>query len=81
MIGVGISEGNLVLMKKTGVATDGQTVVALTENGNTLKRLYYENGNPVLYAENSRYTEKQHIIRPKELTIQGVVLKVIKDII
>ena len=33
-----------------------QVVVALTEEGNTLKRLHYENGKPVLYAENSSYT-------------------------
>jgi len=33
------------------------------------------------YAENSSYTEKQRVIHPKELTIQGVALKVIKDIV
>lgn len=80
MIDIGVNEGDLVLVKKTGFATDGQIIVALTENGNTLKRLHYENGKPVLYAENSSYTEKQHVIHPKELTIQGVALKVIKDI-
>ncbi len=43
--------------------------------------VHYENGKPVLYAENSNYTEKQRVIHPKELTIQGVALKVIKDIV
>ncbi len=81
MADIGVHAGDLVLVKKTNVATDGQVVVALTEEGNTLKRLHYENGNPVLYAENSSYTEKQRVIHPKELTIQGVALKVIKDIV
>ena len=47
------------------------------------KKRYYldENGKPVLCAENSSYTEKQRVIPPKELTIQGVALKVIKDIV
>ena len=81
MADIGVHAGDLVLVKKTNVANDGQVVVALTEEGNTLKRLHYENGKPVLYAENSSYTEKQRIIRPKKLTIQGVALKVIKDIV
>ena len=81
MADIGVHAGDLVLVKKTNVANDGQVVVALTEEGNTLKRLHYENGKPVLYAENSNYTEKQRIIHPKELTIQGVALKVIKDIV
>ena len=81
MADIGVHAGDLVLVKKTNVATDGQVVVALTEEGNTLKRLHYENGKPVLYAENSSYTEKQRVIHPKELTIQGVALKVIKDIV
>ena len=81
MADIGVHAGDLVLVKKTNVATDGQVIVALTEEGNTLKRLHYENGKPVLYAENSSYTEKQRVIHPKELTIQGVALKVIKDIV
>ena len=81
MVDIGVHAGDLVLVKKTNVANDGQVIVALTEEGNTLKRLHYENGKPVLYAENSSYTEKQRVIHPKELTIQGVALKVIKDIV
>ena len=77
----GIREGDLVLVRKTEDALDGQVVVALTEGGNTLKRLREENGKPVLYAENSTYSEQQRVIHPQELRIQGVALKVIKDIV
>ena len=80
MVDIGVNEGNLVLVKKTMTALDGQVVVALTENGNTLKRLGYENGKPILLAENSTYSEKERVIRPKRLEIQGIALKIIKDI-
>ncbi len=79
MVDVGIEQGDLVLVQKTTVANAGQIVVALTDKGNTLKRLDYENGKPILIAENSSYAEKDRVIRPRELTIQGVALKLIKD--
>ena len=81
MVDIGVNEKDLVLVKKTNEALDGQVVVALTENGNTLKRLSYENGKPILLAENSTYSEKERVIRPKRLEIQGIALKVIKNII
>lgn len=80
MVDIGVNEGDLVLVKKTPGAADGQVVVALTENGNTLKRLRYEDGKPVLYAENKSYPESKRVIRPKRLEIQGIALKIIKDI-
>lgn len=80
MIDVGVAEGDLVLVRKCEETHDGQIVVALTEDGNTLKRLRYENGRPVLYAENNNYTKKEKRIVPAELHIQGAALKVIKDL-
>ena len=80
MIDAGVEEGDLVLVRKTGDAQDGQIVVALTEEGNTLKRLRYENGRPVLYAENRCYPDSRRIIRPSRLSIQGVAVKVIKNL-
>lgn len=70
----------MILVKKTETANTGDVIVALTERGNTLKRLFWENGKPHLHAENSTYTEEQIDYFPKELTIQGIALKVIKDI-
>ena len=80
MIDLGIEKGDLILVKKTTEASDGQVVVALTEEGNTLKRIRYENGVPVLYAENKSYPESKRVIHPKKLTVQGIALKLIKDI-
>lgn len=78
MVDIGIEKDDLILVKKTETAEDGEVVVALTENGNTLKRLFWENGTPRLHAENKRYKKKD--IYPRTLSIQGVALKVIKNI-
>lgn len=80
MVDIGIDKGDLVLVQKTETADDGKVVVALTEDGNTLKRLFWENGKPRLHAENRTYTEKQRDFYPRELQIQGIALKVIKDV-
>lgn len=80
MVDIGIQKNDLILVKKTCLAEDGDVVVALTENGNTLKRLFWENGHPRLHAENKRYKQKTRDIYPQSLTIQGIALKVIKDI-
>ena len=79
MVDAGVEAGDLILVKNTREAPDGQLVVALTENGNTLKRIFWENGRPRLHAENKSYSAQQRDIYPKELSIQGVALKLIKD--
>ena len=80
MVDLGIEQGDLILVKRKSEASDGQIVVALTEEGNTLKRIRFEDGKPVLYAENHTYTDSKRIIHPKQLFIQGVALKLIKDL-
>lgn len=80
MIDIGIEKDDLILVKKTATAENGEVIVALTEDGNTLKRLLWEDGRPRLHAENKKYKPKNRDIYPKALTIQGVALKVIKDI-
>jgi len=80
MIDIGIDKDDLILVKKACSADDGAVVVALTEKGNTLKRLFWDNGRPRLHAENKKYSKKQQDIYPNELTIQGIALKVIKNI-
>ena len=80
MIDIGIEKDDLILVKKTETAENGAVVVALTEDGNTLKRLFWEDGRPRLHAENKRYKTKYRDIYPQSLTIQGVALKVVKDI-
>ena len=76
MVDIGIEKGDLVLAKRACEAENGAVVVALTEDGNTLKRVFWDDGRPRLHAENKKYKD----IYPRTLTIQGIVLKVIKDI-
>ena len=80
MADIGIDKGDLVLVKKSETANSGDVVVALTEDGNTLKRLFWEDGKPRLHAENSTYSAEMRDLYPRELTVQGIALKVIKDV-
>ena len=80
MVDIGIDEGDLVLVKKAETANSGEVVVALIENETTLKRLFWEDGRPRLHAENKKYSKHRMDIYPSKLEIQGIALKVIKDI-
>ncbi|MCK9186821.1 transcriptional repressor LexA [Candidatus Gracilibacteria bacterium] len=76
MIDAGIVEGDLVLVNIKKQPREGDIVVALIDEGNTLKRLVKENGKFYLKAENKNYKD----IYPKEsLTIQGVVTGLIRQ--
>lgn len=80
MVDIGINEGDLILVKKSENANHGDVIVALTDEGNTLKRLLWIDGKPVLHAENNTYEGEKLNFTPRELIIQGIALKVIKDI-
>ena len=80
MVDIGINEGDLILVKKSENANHGDVIVALTDEGNTLKRLLWIDGKPVLHAENKTYEGEKLNFTPRELIIQGIALKVIKDI-
>ena len=80
MIDIGIEKDDLILIKKSETAESGAVIVALTENGNTLKRIFWENEKPRLHAENKNYSPQNRDFYPNELIIQGIALKVIKNI-
>jgi len=81
MIDIGIDDGDFVLIKRAQEAYDGQVVAALTDDGTTLKRfIKHENGRPWLLAENKAYSKERRELNPSKIEIQGIVLKVIKDI-
>ena len=81
MIGIGIDDGDLVLIKRAQEAHDGQVVAVLTEDGTTLKRLMRrDGGRPWLLAENKSYPKERRELKPDWMEIQGIALKVIKDI-
>lgn len=75
MIDAGIFEGDLVVVDKKRTSKHGDIVVALVDNGNTLKRLIKKDGKTYLKAENQNYKD---IYAENELLIQGVVTALIR---
>lgn len=78
MIDVGINDGDLVLVKQQESAEYNDIVVALVDNEVTLKRYRPDPANRriVLHPENKRMKD----IIVSECMIQGVAIKVIKDL-
>ena len=78
MIDVGINDGDLVLVRQQNEANYNDIVVVLVENEVTLKRFRPdpENKRIILHPENKRMKD----IVVKECKIQGVAIKVIKDL-
>jgi SOS regulatory protein LexA len=69
MVDAGIQEGDMVIFERTKEAKPGQIVVALTEDGYTLKYLRKHGQQLYLEAANDEYPD----IRPVEGEITGVV--------
>lgn len=78
MIDAGISDGDLVLVRRQSDAADGDIVVALVDGAVTLKRMYRDarRRHIVLHPENSSMSD----IIAEYCEIQGVAVKVIKDL-
>jgi repressor LexA len=70
-----ICDGDYVVCEQRATARDGETVVALLDDGEaTLKRLYREHDGVRLQPANAKYTP----IRTRNVNIQGVVVGVIR---
>ena len=78
MINAGIDVVDLVFVRKTFKAYDGDIVVALVEDSTTLKRYYddTENRRIILHPENPKYKDMVF----KDVTVQGVAVKVLKSL-
>ena len=79
MINAGIEENDLVIVRRQSTADYGKIVVAIDENNeNTLKRFMYDKKKkrPYLHPENDKYDD----IYQNEIKIQGVAVKVIKNL-
>lgn len=74
MVNAGILNGDLVLVKEQHNASNGEMVVALIEDGATVKTFYKENGYIRLQPEND-YMDP--IIVP-DVTILGKVIGVFR---
>lgn len=79
MVDAGINNGDLVLIKKQNAAEPGQIVVALIDEDATLKRFYPEPKKKLirLHPENKEMND----IYVEHCIIQGIAVKVLKDII
>ncbi|MFH1284711.1 MAG: transcriptional repressor LexA [Candidatus Peregrinibacteria bacterium] len=75
MIEAGIYEGDLVLVDCKKESQEGDVVVALVDNENTLKRLVRKDRKFYLKAENKNYKDIHPV---SELTVQGVVTALIR---
>jgi len=79
MIDENINDGDIILVKQQGVAENGQKVVALIDNYEaTLKKFYKERGHIRLQPAN-KTIEPIIIKKDREITIQGIVIDVIKN--
>lgn len=71
MVGAGISEGDIVICKKSKIASHGQIVTALIDGETTLKFHLIENGRPLLRAANPEYQDIE--LKPGSMILGHVV--------
>ena len=78
MIGAGINDTDLVIIRKQDYADDGDIVVAFVDSKVTLKRYYKLRDIKAyrLHAENEAYEDK--IV--KDCQVLGVAVKILKDL-
>ena len=77
MVDEHICDGDFVICERRQTARNGETVVALLQDGEaTLKKFYRENGLVRLQPANPNYEP----IYPQQLDIQGVVIGVIRSL-
>ncbi|MCG3129816.1 MAG: LexA repressor [Phycisphaerae bacterium] len=75
MIDEHICEGDFVIVEDRPTVRNGDTVVALADGENTLKKFFREGGRVRLQPANGQYKP----IYPKEVEVQGVVVGVIRQ--
>ncbi len=78
MVNAGIGDADYVVVSKQSSASEGDIVVALVENENTLKRFYTDKTNHkvILHPENEAYKD----IVTDSCIVQGVAKFVIKAV-
>lgn len=72
MINAGIDDGDMLLVKKSGEFKSGDIVVAISDDGTTVKRFIADGGKRYLKPENPNY-ENIPII-PGEINFEGKVI-------
>lgn len=79
MINAGINDGDYVIVRQQETAEEGQIIVALIDNEATLKRFYLDKAKKKvrLHPENDNLKDMYF----NSVVIQGIAVKVIKDLI
>ncbi|NIZ10300.1 transcriptional repressor LexA [Pseudooceanicola sp. HF7] len=78
MIDAGINDGDVVIIRETATADDGDIVVALVDGKEaTLKKLYRKKGEVVLVAENPAYEPRN--LSPDRVRVQGRLVGLIRS--
>ncbi|APG47116.1 transcriptional repressor LexA [Phaeobacter porticola] len=78
MINAGINDGDIVVIRETAVADDGDVVVALVEGQEaTLKRIYRNGGTIELEAANPAYETRQY--PHDKVKVQGRLVGLIRS--
>jgi len=83
MKNIGINSGDIVIIRQQDTAVPGQVVVALVdENTATLKRYYPRPEEQIveLRPENDEFETQIIDLKEKPFAIQGIAVKVLKDI-
>ncbi|HRX13784.1 MAG TPA: transcriptional repressor LexA [Eubacteriales bacterium] len=73
MLGAGINENDVLIVRKQNTAENGKIVVALIDDIATVKRLVIEKNGAYLHPENDLY-EDIKFNRVSQINIQGVVV-------
>ena len=82
MIGIGISDGDLVIVRKQDHAEEGQVIVALIDNESaTLKRYYRDDEKRMIRLHPENESMDDIYVEETKLRIQGVAIKLLKDIV
>ncbi len=77
MTGIGINDGDVVLIRQTDTADDGDIVVALIDGHEaTLKRFFRRDNTIVLEAANPAYETR--ILSPERVQVQGRLVGLIR---
>jgi repressor LexA len=76
MIGDGIHDGDLILLRRQEDAENGQTVVALIDGEATVKRFYRKGASVELHPANS--SMKPLVVEASKVTVQGVVVGLLR---
>lgn len=79
MIDENINDGDLVLVRQQDTAENGQKVVALVDNYEATLKKFYKEKNFIRLQPANKTIEPIIIKRDRELTIQGIVIDVIRN--